>query len=1137
MPTPTRLVRPAAVSAVVRWATAGALIALALIVIAEIDRAISAVVSPEGESRSLASVTGLLALGNREAWAVWAAGDDADRVALWILCSVLADFVFILLYGRVILAFIRRWVTVVIPDTRTGGSGEVIAAASTLRRVTTLLIGADLLEGLLLLIGAWLLHLGTVGPDGFAVVAWAVGIFATIKWTVCALLLLTIVRNRTTRGALAMALRRGWRALWLHRLSALPVLLLAAFACVPRSGVFDQLPDIQRQWTAPAGWWHLVFAGLAVALSTLVAFLLGRGRTRRAVERFAMPDHRKVERSVGEVAKWWMIPIVAWVVLAVLTVYVLAPLVAPDDPSRTFSPWLIVVFLGVPLLVLGVSLIVQRYHPRFPTDPFAQDHGRVRDTWLTGDLLAAMLPVVGGLGLARSMTLPIAIGFADRLPSNRMEAAVTAGELAGAAALAAIALLGIAGGPRLLSWWNPHPGTREAVADEDGVAQTPPAPTGMLRAELQPSVELVAPGALTAPRSVAPEGRVRADGSEELRQSWARHQRVWLTLMITAGALLLALLLFPGIAALFGPVATMVLVITCWTAVLGSFAVALQAYHPLPIFRVLRLKATPVLTLGMVVPLIAGSITSVTSADGVPHAIRTLSATAEACTEPDGGDPGACADPFAFRIAENTCEIRVGSATVRPVLLVAAEGGGVRAAYWTRTAMERVLGAGCLGSSVLVSSGASGGSVGLSLTGVVDSDRATGPELDDAKAQLDAISDAGTLAQAISGLLVGDVVATSFGVQVPSFVPRPHDPTTGAALELPGGAEASEVFGWRWRDRAALIETGWISSVPGLGGRFGTAANPATGVTLLNSTEADTGCRVVVGNSRVAGDRPTTSIDTGEGGASATADAASPRIGCDGPGVQPGKSWWLPDDCAVRLDLATATMLSARFPIVTPSGRLDVAGCTYETQLIDGGYAENSALGTLADLAPEIAAAIGAANADAAETGAANTGTAPSRVYAVPIVVYLRNSAGYDISDTLSKLTAEPLVPIVGHGAKLEQVSDTAWLQRLSASLQHICPASGDAGETPCEAAVRAVRGKLPGQVVVVAPETRPTVVPPLGWTLSSFSARSLDLALDCLAPRAGDELPPASAPSSCRAASPGSWGELRTLIGLAQAE
>jgi hypothetical protein len=127
-------------------------------------------------------------------------------------------------------------------------------------------------------------------------------------------------------------------------------------------------------------------------------------------------------------------------------------------------------------------------------------------------------------------------------------------------------------------------------------------------------------------------------------------------------------------------------------------------------------------------------------------------------------------------------------------------------------------------------------------------------------------------------------------------------------------------------------------------------------------------------------------------------------------------------------EAVTAAMLSARFPIVTPAGRLPQAsGCDSRAQLVDGGYANGPGLGTLADLAPEITETIRRLNTEP-----------ESDPPYVPIVVYMRNSSGFDMTSSVADLTAEPLVPLVAYAAKAKQLTDRVRLQRLSATLQKV---------------------------------------------------------------------------------------------------
>ena len=65
----------------------------------------------------------------------------------------------------------------------------------------------------------------------------------------------------------------------------------------------------------------------------------------------------------------------------------------------------------------------------------------------------------------------------------------------------------------------------------------------------------------------------------------------------------------------------------------------------------------------------------------------------------------------------DACEVEVNGQRVRPMIMVAAEGGGIRAAYWTVKGLAAIDSGtgGCGAHSTLFSGGASGGSVGLTV--------------------------------------------------------------------------------------------------------------------------------------------------------------------------------------------------------------------------------------------------------------------------------------------------------------------------------------------------------------------------------------------------------------------------------------
>ena len=513
---------------------------------------------------------------------------------------------------------------------------------------------------------------------------------------------------------------------------------------------------------------------------------------------------------------------------------------------------------------------------------------------------------------------------------------------------------------------------------------------------------------------------------------------------------------FPVQAAAFvGAPGLMVLLLTAWGAVLGAFTVGVQEHPPAPLFRFMRLRADPVLTLAITVPLVWSVVAAGVGIDDARlHATRTgPDTTAGTSTDaPDEVDESAFADQVDARLgdlATSGCEATVGGETFVPALIVVAEGGGIRAAYWTARAMEKLAEDECLGQSVLLSSGVSGGSVGLALTAV------RGQAAD---TEVRALADPDAVGTGAAALLVGDAVASATGLRFPSVLEE----------------------GVEWRDRAALIEEVWIDKVPGLAGLADLAASDRIGLPVLNSTDVRTKCKVLVSNDVAtsggadAGDAP---------GAADTAGSASAVPDCETASIAPAASLPVPAQCFDGMEWATAAMLSARAPVITPAARVvdDVCG-PEEMQLVDGGYAEGSGLGTAADLAPVIADRISVHNAQA-------DGDNPP---IVPIVVYLKNSAGYDLRQDLESVAAEPLVPIVGVAALSKAGTADVLLQRASSALGTV----GDEGGAAARA-VQAVDSSFPGLAVTVAPSTVPAVVPPFGWALSDLSVATLERAME----------------------------------------
>ena len=86
------------------------------------------------------------------------------------------------------------------------------------------------------------------------------------------------------------------------------------------------------------------------------------------------------------------------------------------------------------------------------------------------------------------------------------------------------------------------------------------------------------------------------------------------------------------------------------------------------------------------------------------------------------------------------------------------------------------------------------------------------------------------LAAGIVGTLVGDIVASSSGLRIPSHS-RDEDGYEPAGRER-----------WDWRDRAGLMEAAWEAKAESLTARFDQRLSGPVGVLVLNSTAAGRGC-------------------------------------------------------------------------------------------------------------------------------------------------------------------------------------------------------------------------------------------------------------------------------------------------------
>ncbi len=536
-----------------------------------------------------------------------------------------------------------------------------------------------------------------------------------------------------------------------------------------------------------------------------------------------------------------------------------------------------------------------------------------------------------------------------------------------------------------------------------------------------------------------------------------------------------------------GIVATASATLALISLTLGSVATLAQDRHPPEVFWIpgLRVKSAPVFTLLVAVILVVSLLSPVAAV----HSIRSKGPVDSPVPErPD------LATAFAtWEKATSGCgrleTIDGLSFRIRVMPMLAAEGGGIRAAYWTSTGVDLLSGRAEFAESTdgatltdreidwcrvaFFSGGASGGAVGLTVSRFADA--VPGHE------QVISMARSSALAKATMGTLVRDILYGASGVPLPSSVPG-------------------------WQDRAALIEEAWVADMGGEQSALATNFLPAvpeqavkspTGYLILNSASSSTGCRVFVSQVKMPafgdtegavircdyavdpdGDpRVPDSIDFfryfGASAGRADAGVAQRRDGCTG-----------------NLQAATAAVLAARFPYVTPSGVVGPCGIGAEDQLIDGGYIENSGIATITDLAPTWLDLVRRHNGASLAAEGADTID-----LIVPMVVYFDNDTNSDLTVAPPGATLEGLVPIMGYLRGNPAMNrGTTLLQRAQAvvdpsNLWTVTSSNSDAART----AVRHVR---PKGVIVVNQAITPTVTAPLGWSMSGQSIESMNRAL-----------------------------------------
>jgi hypothetical protein len=888
--------------------------------------------------------------------------------------------------------------------------GEASPVSALKGSIPLIVLGAlDVAEDVLIFVLAG--HLGDAQyPAMFDVLPWFLIGFTIAKLAAAILVLLHFVLSDAVGSTVRSFLRNAVPPLYAQRLSLIVVGAVAALSLIPKAGLFEQISDAYRGWvTFAAPSSPTPTIDFQQVLSALGAYAI-TGLSLFLLGRQRARHYGNISIADGRpAAKPWH-----WFVPPV-AIALIGLLIDAASGWQSVDWGVVAIFGGAVAVFPLASIIILWLRRNRPSatdpDPFiSTDFAANIDRFrMTGDLLVAVWLAIGMLGPFKALLSPLFLAAVGDFPNSRFEHSF--GALLTIEVILLVAAIAL---PTIYRYL---------------VARLIPVPI------------------VGAPASPVTTG-------------------FGIAILCVSVAAVVGLLIAPVLfGTFFGPVGTLVLLIGCWATLIGLLIIALGQAQPLTFFRSLKLRTTPVITLLIVIPLAVSFI----DGPATLHAIRTSP------TRQDSPQRSGLAAAFRdWNTSQKACATELDDGPyVRPLVLVAAEGGGIRAATWTVDVVRQLAGAGvCAANATLLSSGASGGSIGLATF-------RSGNGFDEqSKVTTEAYGGPDALAADMAGLLDGDLVGGVTGVRVP----------TATDLEHP----FSEA--WAWHDRTALQEMIWQQQAPQFDTPYDITRETPTGYLVLNSTDSISNCKVIVSQLDLRAARKAT-LGTSN---------------CNGPGVELSNTIDLQDyigDCIFNLNWSTAAELSARFPVISPPGRVAqptlAKNCNQvkdakhfqEMQLVDGGIADNSAIGTISDLSPELAKTISSRNSTADGT--------KSRPFVVPILVFASNEPGLDLTVAPTRSKPDALVPIAAiQNVKSALVSPSAWLTRVANGLSQVCVGyssvqkATDKGyqrqNDKCIKAVAGVRGLIPEGIAVVSPSTGPAVSVPLGWTLSGYSRTRL---------------------------------------------
>ena len=1025
-PPPPVDVRGAAESSLPSWWTVlvGAWTSLTLAVLIGL-RELDALVGQVLVDTQTYSLTGLTSTGLREAaggWTALAGELSSTRAPLlddWIRGYAQLDLVFVLLYGLPPLAwFVRRVVR------RSSGVGWSVVGTGAMGVAMV----ADVVESILIL-GV------STGRDPAQVIVWS----SATKWVGLALSLLAAItikrfdgapRGKSERSGYTKAdtrtpvrvLGRVVRGLYTHRFSLLVVVPFAVLGLVNGSDILDQIPDVQRQWVDDEPLARLLWSGALNVLVSAVVVAVGRLRS-----------HHSMMRVLPDAAPYRRPSLLPWLVTA--AVIALGGLVSVLlDQSLAGVEGRFWVALSVPLAVLVGSWLFRRFGPQDVWSPYRRPLSpeQAATTRTVGDVLGVLVLVIPSLGLVRAFSGPVALK-GDGLVRQSVDLLRHSGSLRAEDWHVLLLLVGLVAA--VLTW----PGAKAV---------------GMLLGRVLPIpwLTVFTPG-LVLPGKPS-EDRARLGG--------------WVLLAVGVATFVVVGLLPDLDVPVRWVIEIMLVAVMAVALPLGATVILLQGGGAPDLLSrpwTPSLRTAPVMTIIIITAVGVGLLGD----NDQIHGLRNLGTDSATPTRPTLeqrlarlAGASTCASPLEVAAPGRPAR----TYAVRPVFVAAAEGGGIRAAAWTALGMDAMHDAGGPCARALMSSGASGGAVGLTIASFATEG--------DAYAAAKKIAGPQALGAAVTGLLVRDPVRSVTGIAFPT---------------------ANEDG---WVDRAGLMERSWEGEVQQLRKPFlRTDLDTVPGALVLNSTSVATHCRTLLSQVSLDDHADPLNCQTTSSATDSVDLLATVREGCGGE--------------VPRLRASTVALLASRFPYVTPSGVV-TSGCddgdTISQQIVDGGYADNDGIGTVVDLSPRWLPALRTHN-EAVLDGQVRG------PLLVPVLVYLDNGAGSDIARAPGGEKNEILVPLLTKGAATAGLSATdAQLRRAldvfsTASVVPGCaslPASSRAAPTTDEqasglkdrqalcAALESWRGP---PVKVFYQPSRPSIAAPLGWVLSSQSLRTLECARD----------------------------------------